>query len=107
MLRLLLIFALLCPLTGWAETIEIPLGQQGAANIRLPARGESQQAVLLRFGLADQEHAPVGQPPITRWDYREFSLYFESGRVIDRVIHHHPRYPAQLPDAQQQPKESP
>jgi len=90
--RLLLLLALLFPLPGLAETIEIPLGRQGAADIALPARGESQGAVLERFGLADEEHPAVGRPPISRWDYRNFSVYFESDRVIDSVRHHQPRH---------------
>ena len=91
-MRLLLLLALSLPLVSLAETIEIPLGQQGAADIPLPARGAAQSAVLERFGLADEEHPAIGQPPIGRWDYREFSVYFESGRVLDSVRHHRPRH---------------
>jgi len=47
--------------------------------------------VLERFGLADEEHPAVGKPPITRWDYREFSVYFEYDHVIDSVRHLQPR----------------
>jgi len=99
-MRLLLLFALLLPLPGLAETIEIPVGRQGTADISLPARGESQSSVLERFGLADEEHPAVGKPPISRWDYREFSVYFESGRVIDSVRHHQPRYLEELKEQQ-------
>ncbi|MNP72185.1 hypothetical protein D3C76_1686850 [compost metagenome] len=49
--------------------------------------------MLERFGLPDQEHPAVGKPPISRWDYREFSVYFESGQVVDSVRHHQPRAP--------------
>jgi hypothetical protein len=49
--------------------------------------------VLARFGLADEEHPPVGQPPITRWDYRTFSVYFEYDHVVNSVLHHQPRHP--------------
>lgn len=90
MKRALLLIALLCVSELRAQTIEIPLGEQGRADLALPARGDSQRAVLERFGLADEEHPAVGRPPITRWDYREFSVYFESGRVIDSVRHHQP-----------------
>ncbi|QLC74515.1 phosphodiesterase [Pseudomonas sp. LPB0260] len=89
--RLLALLALLLPLSAQAETLEIPLGQQGASSIDLPQRGASQRSVLERFGLADEEHAPVGKPPITRWDYREFSVYFEYDHVINSVRHHQPR----------------
>lgn len=91
--RLLLALLLTTTLPCFAETLEIPVGQQGATDIAMPSRGESQRAVLERFGLADEEHPPVGRPPITRWDYRNFSVYFESGRVIDSVRHHQPRHP--------------
>lgn len=79
----------------FADTLSIPLGAQGDTRVALPARGESREAVLQRFGLADEEHPAVGQPPIVRWDYRDFSVYFESGRVIDSVRHHRPRNPVQ------------
>lgn len=92
MVRLLLLASLLFPLTLHAEVLHIPIGQQSAIEEQnLPARGQRQGAVLERFGLPDQEHPAVGQPPITRWDYREFSVYFESGVVINSVVHHRPK----------------
>ncbi|HSC83302.1 MAG TPA: phosphodiesterase [Pseudomonas sp.] len=94
---ILLLLALGLPLAAAAETIEIPLGQQGQSGIQLPQRGESKHAVLERYGLADEEHAPVGQPPITRWDYRDFSVYFEYDHVVDSVLHHQPRYLKEQP----------
>lgn len=93
----LLCLALALPVAG--ETLHIPLDQQGQAGLALPQRGESQRSVLERFGLADEEHAAVGQPPITRWDYREFSVYFEYDHVVNSVLHHQPRYP--IPKEQQ------
>jgi hypothetical protein len=88
-----LLLALLLPLPALAQTLEIPVGQQGDAIAGLPKLGESRQSVLERFGLADEEHPAVGQPPITRWDYRTFSVYFEYDHVINSVLHHQPRYP--------------
>ena len=88
--------ALLCALLlsppSLAETLEIPLGQQGEAVAGLPRLGESKRSVLERFGLADEEHPPVGKPPITRWDYRSFSVYFEYDHVINSVLHHQQRH---------------
>lgn len=71
-----------------AETIRIPVGQQGQSQLTLPGRGDSKGTVLEHFGHADEEHPAVGVPPITRWDYRYFSVYFENDRVIDSVMHH-------------------
>lgn len=89
--RFLLLLALLAPLGVGAETLQIPIGQQGAELNQLPQLGESRSSVLARFGLADEEHPAVGKPPITRWDYREFSVYFEYDHVINSVRHHQPR----------------
>ncbi len=74
-----------------ADTLHIPVGEQGASSLSVPHRGESKGRVLERFGLADKEYPSVGQPPITRWDYRLFTVYFENDRVINSVIHHQPR----------------
>jgi hypothetical protein len=93
-----LLSALFCSLLlaspALAQTIEIPLGQQGEGVAGLPKLGESRRSVLERFGLADEEHPPVGQPPITRWDYRSFSVYFEYDHVINSVLHHQPHHPS-------------
>ena len=47
---------------------------------------EGGPSVLERFGLADEEHKPIGQPPITRWDYDGYSVFFENSTVIDVVV---------------------
>ncbi len=51
----------------------------------LPRRGANMSAVETQFGAPRARHAAVGQPPITRWDYDGFSVYFESSRVIHAV----------------------
>lgn len=88
------------PLVAQADTLEIPVGEQGAGTIALPVRGQLQRSVLDQFGLPDEEHKPVGNPPITRWDYRDFSVYFENTHVVDSVRHHQPRaaQPAPAPN---------
>jgi hypothetical protein len=78
-----------------ADVIHIPVGEQGEAGLSLPNRGDTTTAVLERFGLADEEHPPVGNPPIRRWDYRYFSVYFENDNVIDSVLHHQRTPPLQ------------
>lgn len=84
----IVLFTLALAVPANAETIRIPVGYQGQAEVPMPRRGESKTSVLERFGLADQEHASVGEPPITRWDYRTFSVYFEHKHVINSVRHH-------------------
>jgi hypothetical protein len=55
-----------------------------------PKAGMSMSAVESSYGAPSERHAPVGgsveqQPPITRWDYPGFSVYFENDRVIHSV----------------------
>lgn len=52
----------------------------------LPARGTSMQQVRARLGAPLRAHAAVGKPPITRWDYSNYSLYFEHNLLLDAVI---------------------
>lgn len=94
MFRFAFPFLLLLPLTAPADTLRVPVGQQGDPALQLPRQGDSQHAVEARHGAAEKRHAAVGQPPISRWDYPGFSVYFERGTVIDSVRHPRPT-PAQ------------
>ena len=51
-----------------------------------PARGVTMSQVEARFGAPTTRHAAVGDPPITRWDYPQFSVFFEHDKVIHAVI---------------------
>jgi hypothetical protein len=55
------------------------------ATVERPARGLTMAAVEAKFGAPQARHAAVGTPPITRWDYAGFSVFFEGERVIDAV----------------------
>lgn len=50
-----------------------------------PTRGMTMREVLRRFGAPQARLAPVGKPPITRWRYPGFTVYFEYHFVIDSV----------------------
>lgn len=50
-----------------------------------PARGVTMASVEASFGAPDRREGPVGDPPITRWDYADFTVYFEHDRVIHAV----------------------
>ncbi|MDP9141117.1 MAG: hypothetical protein M3O62_10035 [Pseudomonadota bacterium] len=57
----------------------------------LPVRGSGQGDVLKAFGEPQTRHPAVGggsaqQPPITRWDYSGFSVFFENNHVVDVVV---------------------
>jgi hypothetical protein len=43
--------------------------------------------VEAKFGTPAKRYPAVGKPPITRWDYPSFSVYFEFNRVVHSVVH--------------------
>ncbi len=51
----------------------------------VPTRGASMKSVEARFGAPASRHAAVGKPPIARWDYPGFSVYFEHDHVVHAV----------------------
>ena len=76
----------------YAETVTIPLGQQGKAwGVETPRHGITKADVESRFGAPVSKRGPVGDPPIYTWDYGNFSVYFESDRVIHSVVKHQPK----------------
>jgi hypothetical protein len=75
---------------------EILRAETGALTVlsrpSLPTRGETQQGVLARHGEPQGRFATVGggsrwQPPITRWDYPDFSVVFEGTLTLHSVVH--------------------
>ncbi len=77
-------------LTSHAETILLPIASQGdyLGDIKKPAKGQKQGQIVAQFGEPIQRSGPSGTPPITRWDYGDFSIYFESDVVIHSVLKH-------------------
>ena len=50
-----------------------------------PRNGITMAEVEQVSGTPKAKHDAVGQPPITRWDYDGFSVYFEYDRVLHTV----------------------
>lgn len=84
------------PLSALAEVIKVPLGAQGSAVLaaQLPERGNSMDWVLSQLGEPEARHPAVGDPPIARWDYADFYVYFEYQHVLHSVLRHRPVAPA-------------
>lgn len=70
----------------FAEEIAVPAGQQGNSSVDRPRTGLSMDQVTAKFGGPDQQLPAVGNPPITRWVYDGFTVYFENDRVIHSVL---------------------
>ena len=55
-------------------------------NIDMPVRGMHMDQVEQMYGKSMGINPPVGDPPITRWDYPGFAVYFEYSYVIQSVV---------------------
>ncbi|MBL3526948.1 MAG: hypothetical protein JMN27_01290 [gamma proteobacterium endosymbiont of Lamellibrachia anaximandri] len=64
---------------------EAPLNSE--EGIPRPDRGMTMKQVKTAFGEPSTEHPWVGYPPITRWDYTDFSVFFEHEYVLNSVVH--------------------
>jgi hypothetical protein len=62
---------------------DVPNSPEGIIR---PSRGMSMNTVKQRFGDPEQARSPVGVPPITRWIYTDFEVYFEDSTVIHSVV---------------------
>jgi hypothetical protein len=66
-----------------AETLNTPSTPSAAGD--RPSRGMSMEKVEAAFGAPASRVAPIGDPPITRWEYPGFVVYFEHHLVVHSV----------------------
>ena len=50
-----------------------------------PTRGMSEESVQANYGAPQSSVAAVGDPPISRWEYADFVVFFEHNLVIHSV----------------------
>jgi len=55
-------------------------------KIKIPTAGMTMKQVEKAFGPPAKKLDPVGKPPITRWMYDQFTVYFEKQYVIHAVV---------------------
>ena len=61
---------------------------QSAPQIQTPRNGLSMPQVRQQFGNPKAEIPAVGDPPISRWEYDGYSVFFEYDLALHSVIHH-------------------
>lgn len=98
---LCLTLSLLGAAVAQAEDIRIPVGQQGDLQLSLPAKGLSMNQVSAQFGEPQKVLPARGEPPITRWQYENFMVYFEGNYVIHSVQRFKPKAEHQTPSSTQ------
>lgn len=86
-LRIFTVLALLFSVLGTvnAQTLEMEGVASGSDGAR-PSSGMTADSVESTFGAPEAKVAPVGDPPITRWEYKDFVVFFEYDRVIHTVV---------------------
>ena len=72
---------------AFAEGDTVMVNQQSQYQVDKPRSGLSMQQVEAKFGSPSNRAPAVGEPPITRWVYGDFTVYFEHDRVIHSVAH--------------------
>ncbi|WP_223788408.1 hypothetical protein [Marinicella meishanensis] len=56
------------------------------SGVDVPQKSATMNQVRAAYGDPMAESAPVGEPPITRWEYADFVVYFEHQHVITTVL---------------------
>jgi hypothetical protein len=85
--RILLLATVLASGLAGAETIAVDNGiAVKQSDVPTPTRGMTMDQVAGKFGAPATKVPAVGQPPISRWEYPGFVVYFEHEHVIHSVV---------------------
>lgn len=80
------VVTLTAPAPAVGDTLVIDNVDQAAATSGVrPNRGMSMETVESRWGAPMNKRSAIGDPPITRWEYPNFVVYFEYRNVIHAV----------------------
>ena len=61
---------------------------QSARQMQTPRNGLTMSQIRQQFGSPTTELPAVGEPPISRWEYTGYSVFFENDLALHSVIHH-------------------
>ena len=61
---------------------------QSAPQMQTPKNGLTMSQIRQQFGSPNTELPAVGEPPISRWEYEGYSVFFENDLALYSVIHH-------------------
>jgi hypothetical protein len=68
-----------------ADTLLVERSKR-AEEATLPRRGSVMSTVESQFGAPSEKRDAIGEPPITRWVYPGFTVYFEHQHVVHAVL---------------------
>jgi len=91
-LSISIVSAIACALVGvalWStpavgdQLQMVPAPAKSAAD--RPIRGATMEQVEAKYGAPTRKVAAVGKPPIERWEYPGYTVYFEYRKVVHSV----------------------
>lgn len=72
-----------------AEQLQMPESDRAMSQqplpVEMPEKGMSMEQVKQKYGQPNDTLPAVGDPPITRWIYDGYTVYFEYSHVIHSV----------------------
>jgi len=73
--------------TAHAQNLDTSVSNQSSTfdQAGKPTRGMTQAKVEADYGSPQNARQAVGEPPITRWEYANFVVFFEYDKVIHAV----------------------
>jgi hypothetical protein len=87
MRRMFTLIALSLAATASADTLLLEgISMDAATADARPRRGMSMDSVEARFGSPSSRIGAVGDPPISRWEYPGFVVYFEYNHVVHAAV---------------------
>jgi hypothetical protein len=87
MRKLCLLLALFAVGSATADTLLLEgIAANAMSASERPQRGMSKANVETRFGMPTARISAVGTPPISRWEYPAFVVYFEYDHVVHAAV---------------------
>ena len=83
-----IVLALALALTAQIASADVLLIDEVRQSERmvLPTNGITKAQTEAKFGAPSKKLPAVGDPPITRWEYKDFNVYFEYDLVLFTVL---------------------
>lgn len=98
--RISLVFLLLAFSTATLADVLLIQEVRQADGMNLPTNGLTMSEVEAAYGTPSNKQAAIGDPPITRWVYDRWSVFFEYDRVLYTALH-----PGEVIEGQSQPQD--
>ncbi len=84
---LVLLLAISAAYAQSTATQQGPAATEPMVSVIVPGNGMTMDQVAQRFGEPKEKVGAVGDPPISRWVYEGYTVFFEHDLVLHSVVH--------------------